>query len=343
MKRWFYNKKGAINIIIALSMVVLMGFAAIAIDVGWMLYHKSRLQNATDAAALAGARELLRNEKNKKKVRDELRVDAKNTVKEYMVYNMLGSDGGEYDGSFSYDVMFYGDDNKSDKKIVVSASKNIDYFFARVLGIDSGDVSAKSAAIIAPLKNVPEGLRPFGVEQCKEDEEWSFGDQVILKTDSEEGNIRGNFQALALDGTGGDLYGSCIINGSMTGYDIGDDVVTEPGNIVGKTDESVRKLIDDCISIHNPPCTYDAYVDGCPRVITIPIIDSLVDAHGRDTVKIVGFAVFFIEDVKEVDDIDSNDKYAEVKGRFIRELIIGDADEDEEDLGAIGVKLVWVD
>lgn len=49
------NRRGAIAIVVALSMVVLLGFGAFAIDFGNAYVVKNELQNAADAAALAGA------------------------------------------------------------------------------------------------------------------------------------------------------------------------------------------------------------------------------------------------------------------------------------------------
>ena len=50
------NQRGAIAIIVALSMIVLFGFIALGIDVSDLLMIRNELQNAADAGALAGAR-----------------------------------------------------------------------------------------------------------------------------------------------------------------------------------------------------------------------------------------------------------------------------------------------
>ena len=42
-------------ILVAISLVVLIGFAALAIDIGYFYHTKNQLQGAADAAALAGA------------------------------------------------------------------------------------------------------------------------------------------------------------------------------------------------------------------------------------------------------------------------------------------------
>ena len=52
------NQKGATLIVVGLSLVALIGFAALAIDVGYLYAARNELQNIADASALAGARKL---------------------------------------------------------------------------------------------------------------------------------------------------------------------------------------------------------------------------------------------------------------------------------------------
>ena len=52
------NSRGAIAVMVAITMVVLLAMAAAALDVGHALVARNELQNAADAGALAGARTL---------------------------------------------------------------------------------------------------------------------------------------------------------------------------------------------------------------------------------------------------------------------------------------------
>jgi Flp pilus assembly protein TadG len=52
-------RRGAVAVLTAVLMIVLLGMAAFAIDVGWMVVSEAELQNAADAAALAGAGQLM--------------------------------------------------------------------------------------------------------------------------------------------------------------------------------------------------------------------------------------------------------------------------------------------
>jgi hypothetical protein len=57
-RSWLGCEQGASMVIVALSMAALLGVSALVIDIGALNIEKSRLQNALDAAALAGAQSL---------------------------------------------------------------------------------------------------------------------------------------------------------------------------------------------------------------------------------------------------------------------------------------------
>ena len=61
-EKWFLkgvkNQKGATIVLVAISLVALVGFAALAIDVGYIYAARNELQNVADASALAAARRL---------------------------------------------------------------------------------------------------------------------------------------------------------------------------------------------------------------------------------------------------------------------------------------------
>ena len=52
------RQRGAVAVLIGILSIVLVGFAALAIDVGYLMTTRNELQNVADAAALAAARQL---------------------------------------------------------------------------------------------------------------------------------------------------------------------------------------------------------------------------------------------------------------------------------------------
>ena len=52
------DERGVSAIVVAVVLVMLIGFLALAIDIGYLYATKNELQNTADAAALAGAGQL---------------------------------------------------------------------------------------------------------------------------------------------------------------------------------------------------------------------------------------------------------------------------------------------
>ncbi len=52
------NQKGTVVVVVALVLLLLIGFAALALDVGHMMVKRNELQNVADSAALAATGKL---------------------------------------------------------------------------------------------------------------------------------------------------------------------------------------------------------------------------------------------------------------------------------------------
>lgn len=65
---WLVDKmneqKGAVAVTVALLLIVLIGFSALSIDIGYLMVTRNELQNVADAAALAATRKLGNNYQN---------------------------------------------------------------------------------------------------------------------------------------------------------------------------------------------------------------------------------------------------------------------------------------
>ena len=110
----------------SLFFVLLLGFVALAVDVGNAYTERRRMQNAADAAALAGARELCLNQ-------SVTTVRAAATT--YLVRNGMDSGGIAAD-----DILIIGN------RIDVNAHEVVDTLFARLLGIATLNVGAQASA-----------------------------------------------------------------------------------------------------------------------------------------------------------------------------------------------------
>ena len=177
------NNRGVTLVFVAICLVVLIGFAALAVDIGYMYATRNELQNVADAAALAGAGYLgsvYRNlpyleHQNHTFTRTEVftvvdQVATKNKAAGVEI-SILDNDQdliiGMWNGN-SVDASLSGPD-----AVQVTARRDdtantaITLFFARVLGIDEKPVSAVATAALTGPAIVDDGKlkTPFGLSE----------------------------------------------------------------------------------------------------------------------------------------------------------------------------------
>jgi Flp pilus assembly protein TadG len=329
----FKDESGAAIVIVAFALVAMIGFAAIAIDGGRLYLEKSKLQKAVDAAVLAGAHGLVTDS-----------AQAKGMAQE--ISNKNGYDLEESD----IDAVV---------KDYIEAEKTVQVpmTFAKVLNVDTVPVTASAKAIIAPL-TTGHGIAPIAIEDdqvpdgtdliCTKDrltdEDSTNGNANSGNPNSGSGNNSGNHSPgncgfLQLDGPGASSLADAILNGGSFSVDQ-EYATTEPGGMWGQVQGAVDSLIQQDIDAGRTYCSnFEDANTSCSRVITIVVIDEW-DAEGRDEVKVVGFAAYWIESFV----LQGPDKY--IKGRYKGAVSRGEIGEiteggtwDEDNL-LYGVKLV---
>ena len=95
------RRRGAIAPLAAVLLIVLLGMVAFAVDVGWMVVAESELQDAADAAALAGAGQLMspsvqfslpgQTSTNKASILSATQASATTYAKNFASYNRAGA------------------------------------------------------------------------------------------------------------------------------------------------------------------------------------------------------------------------------------------------------------
>lgn len=292
------KENGNVIILVSLLLAILMSMMAFVIDMGVVYAEKAKLSKAIDAAILAGGQELP-NDISK----------ARAVMEEYLENNGVSIE--EVDISIDHDGM----------GAEIVGVKSVDHYFAKIMGINTTEVTESSRIILGSVTSATGGIRPFGVTKY----DFEYGDPIILKEGAGDG-YHGNYGVIALGGMGA----STFLENAMYGYDgtlrVGEFVDTEPGNMAGvvNTLSYYMNSIDE---------TFDNYDRGSDRIWTIPVFDTL-EVEGREAVEIVGFAQLFVEGVtKEGGD-------AEITGRFLQFVINGDIDPEQEATGALGMKLV---
>jgi len=122
--KWVKRETGQSIILVAISIAMLCGVAALVVDVGMVSVSQGQLQNAADAAALAAARDL------------PSAATAKTTAKTYAGYNGVAA------ADTTATTPYKGNANR----IEVVCKETVQYTFARIFGLTSVDVTARAVA-----------------------------------------------------------------------------------------------------------------------------------------------------------------------------------------------------
>lgn len=346
MKNVIRNDKGSVMVYVTIIMFVLLGATALAIDGGTLYLTKSRLQNAVDAAALAGASQLLE---------DPDGEEAQKRAAAYLANNQVelpDGYGGSLNGGNTPITLSEGSDvvtldvgewlvtslDSYYSQIRVTVAREVPLGFARIFG--HGNTRTVTATAVAEL--VPAtafiGATPIGIEE----EAFVYGQEYILHHAPGEG-FTGNFGWLALGGTGS----SILLKNLETPYQdpvgtsdndvFAEDIFSEPGGNGKPLADAMQAKIDACLENCPIECTVDNFDPDCPRLLLITVIDKWPPGRS-DPVNIKGFAYFFLDDNNGQPITQGNE--FEVNGQFVKWYGTGTGSADQEDYGAKVVNLV---
>ncbi len=146
---------GAVLLLVAVSLTVLLGMAALVADLGQFRAHRRQLQTAADAGALAGALQL-------PPFSDGSNSCARANTIERQNSNLTDGKNMVVNGnlSTSYCEILGGSVR------VKPVESNVPYIFGRVLGFASTTIDARARARVVYLTRST-GLLPFGVEDLR--------------------------------------------------------------------------------------------------------------------------------------------------------------------------------
>lgn len=273
------HQRGSAVVTTAIFATGLMVVAGLVADTGAMLYQRSRMQVATDAAALAGARGLA--DGHRKAIEQAKEVAAKNG------YELAERDIKIQQGS----------------RITVTLDRSSDSLVRRLISAMGEDrigssltVGARSVADLHVLRKVP-GPRPFAIPFCQ----YQSGAEYVLKM-----NAKGrSYFAVGADGVGDGVYRNAIMRGISQKLEPGDSLQSDLSDKSMLTVETINKLIGlDRTSYRQAQIGVET-----PRVITIPTYkDWHYQSRNIADVIIDGFVRYYVS---------YTTSQGEVYGRFL--------------------------
>jgi hypothetical protein len=171
------NKRGTVTVMVALLLIVIIGFAAFAVDVGYMMVRRNELQNIADTAALAATGELGALYENMdytvaltyEPAIGPLLAKAQQVADATGVSNVIISGSDFKLGKWNPATHKFTPTSIGPTAVQVYARKDntangpFSTLLAGVVGISSFDVSAKATASLTSLLITPEGGLPLPV------------------------------------------------------------------------------------------------------------------------------------------------------------------------------------
>lgn len=324
------NRRGERGSILAASALGMLSFllaVGLGLDISHMYLAKNELQNAADAAALAGASGLNFSSSGialatAHAVEQMNKYDFDNTNITFTAANLRfarnlsdfnnGSDmtaGAAADPMVAPNVRFI--------KVVTPESPINIAFVGMVLG---NSVNLKAEAIAGVSVNLTDysGYLPV----CVADDDFVStilpGQMYTFRGDSQESISPGNYQVLAIDGAGAADDRIGLASGVRNVVGAGGTVDTKPGVSSGAIRQGINTRFDEYAAGLDPATfppdtnikegiTYAQYLAGSPtqnpqhpgihgrRVVLIPICKKSQFNNGRDEVQIDRFGAFFLQ------------------------------------------------
>jgi hypothetical protein len=242
MKR---NEKGQVLVLVALAMFVLLGLAALGIDVGFMYSVRNELQRSADAGALAGASAFTTGDWNDSGVKGIADTRAREFASKDKVVQTPLNPASEVAVSFPLP-----------DRIEVITSRNANLFFARIFGPAWANklITARAVAeakVIGPTATVT-CITPFAIPYPWRDDNttngsYDTGEHVYTDCEGGVGMCAGSAITLKVGSPSSD-------NNSPSGQQSAGQFFLMQGNVGGETFQGANDLRnyirDGCFSIN---------------------------------------------------------------------------------------------
>ncbi len=321
------KQEGFVIAVLAIVLLALVGFLALAVDIGVLYSARTSAQGVADAAALAGAFTFINDTKS-----PQPQTASDNALQVALNNSILGQPVAAGNVNVNVDV--------GNRRVTVDVQSTQNTYFARALGVQTANVGVEAVAEASPNSTGTACAKPWFIPNtalgaggacpaCAANQvlvsggqvtafgQSKIGQQFILRSQNPQNTLApGQFYSIQLPGSsGGNDYRNNIATCANTYVRCGDFYSTENGNMVGPTKQGVNDLIG------NPPTdtwtgTVGQYqtpyglTDTSKNIAVAPIWDTCGTAgfcpagnfpSGSATVQIIGFAVFFLDGIQGTD------------------------------------------
>jgi hypothetical protein len=305
----------------------------LCVDISHFYLVKNELQNSADAAALSAAASLNSDDGGITKATD-IAVSALNNYE----FNKKGTAISRTDVRFAVNMSDFdnGQDlSESSAKAVASKvrfvkvtipPRAVKVFFASFVIGGTHDIGAQAVAGMSVAPNYFESILPVTVITDNDGDDILPGNMYTIRRAPGDAVSPGNYQILAIDGSGASDDREGLANGVRKHVGVGDVVQTKPGVSAGAVRQGINTRFGDYSGGLDPAdyppdmnvredITYQQYLDSQQsdgqtgsifqspgrgeavwgrRVVLIPIIKQSEFDNGRDQVQIFRIGAFFL-------------------------------------------------
>ena len=321
ISKLLHGQSGSVAIWFVLLLPVLLGFAALAVDLARLGLTKVELQNAADAAALGGALSLSDSGGQPYNwsaatvaTEDAARHNIANAAQiqdaliETGYWNLQNPVLGLRD---TLTVPVAGDVPAVRATVAISSTQNsgpLTFFFAPILGIDESDIQASATAVL-PAPEGGTGLFPFAISDCVLDYLWDpdtnspvldgSGDPIIFRIGDPYPHpgsscLTGQWTTFDTDANNVPTIRDLMDKGNPTELSVGDSTYIQPG-----TKATLYKKVED---------------EFIGETVPLLVVDGIVPKQYRPIVAIIGF---------KITGANNQGKTKYVEGHFISNELFG--------------------
>ena len=312
------RERGAVIIWLTLFLLVLIGFGSLSVDVAKLAAARTQLQNAADAAALAGASALDPGTAMIVQPLAITRAQAAALSNKAFITDPQPVVLAAADVTFPTPL-------RVRVKVRREGSESVVTTLAQVLGIKQLSVTATATAKLDTVGTALCGVVPLGVSpNAGQNFQIGCANLYTLKTGGGAGGS-GQYGAInfpsclnqgvcaGMNPSGGNTFRCLLTNGYCCPLTVGQVVDTESGNMAGPTKQAINsRFAADAVTTEN--ICYSDYVSRGgtgQRVVLLPITTPVA---GNRQVTILGFCAFFIR---------NRPGNGDIVGEFMYQVIAG--------------------
>jgi len=176
------NNAGSVLVLVAAGMVAFCGVAAVAIDISRVYLESARVEESVEASSMAAGRELAAQKTTTAQLSATQEVAIKNAAISFAAQNGLTIT--------SEEIVIAGN------RVYVDGNRKIDYTFAKIIGYDSAEVSARKVVEIdregkpRVVKQAQYHVMPWGIPHRELSEPYDISTkQITMAPDDTYGEV----------------------------------------------------------------------------------------------------------------------------------------------------------